>query len=76
MNVAPRISNYKLPYANYFGGVSAVRPQHMIEANGFSNSFFGWGGEDDDFAARLKRAGFRILRDDPRVARKVRHSVH
>lgn len=28
--------------------------------NGFSNSFWGWGGEDDDASRRLKHAGYHI----------------
>ena len=35
------------------GGVLAIRPDHFQAANGFSNQFYGWGGEDDDFYARL-----------------------
>ena len=36
--------------------------------NGFSNSFHGWGGEDDNFASRLIQKGFEIFRFDPTVA--------
>ena len=44
--------DYKLPYNSLFGGVTALRTEHMRLANGFPNSFFGWGGEDDAFGER------------------------
>ena len=40
-------------YPFYFGGIVAIRQEHFEKANGFSNKFFGWGGEDDDFRQRL-----------------------
>lgn len=42
----------RLPYRTIFGGVSAMTRQHFQAVNGFSNSFFGWGGEDDDMSNR------------------------
>lgn len=42
----------RLPYPQYFGGVSAVTPEQYMKMNGFPNSYWGWGGEDDDIAAR------------------------
>ena len=44
--------NYSLPYEDIFGGVVALTSQHFKLVNGFSNLFFGWGGEDDDFRNR------------------------
>ncbi|XP_066462569.1 beta-1,4-galactosyltransferase 3-like isoform X2 [Eleutherodactylus coqui] len=44
---------YKLPYKSIFGGVSALTPEHYLKVNGFPNNYWGWGGEDDDFAARF-----------------------
>ncbi len=43
---------YRPLYATNFGGATAVKPGQMEAANGFSNSFFGWGGEDNDFFNR------------------------
>ena len=55
MSARINIFDYKVPYAGIFGGVSALTPQHFTLVNGFSNLFWGWGGEDDDMAKRLAR---------------------
>ena len=34
--------------------------RHMKAVNGFSNTFFGWGGEDDDMAKRVHLAGLKV----------------
>ena len=43
---------FRLPYTELFGGVEAFRKDHFEKINGFSNVYFGWGGEDDDLYAR------------------------
>ena len=48
---------YGAPYAKYYGGVTAIQPKQFIEINGFSNKFFGWGGEDDDLYYRMLHKG-------------------
>jgi len=36
--------NYTVDYNRFLtGGILSLRPQHFIEANGFSNRYFGWG---------------------------------
>lgn len=42
----------RLPYKTYFGGVSALSPEQYMKMNGFPNTYWGWGGEDDDIAVR------------------------
>ena len=37
--------------------------------NGFSNRFWGWGGEDDDIRRRIRKAGLKLTRYSPEVAR-------
>ena len=61
--------DYALPYDGLFGGVVAVTDDHFVSANGFSNIFWGWGGEDDDFANRIKDEGFNITRPGTDVGR-------
>lgn len=37
----------------YFSGVVSLRREQAFAANGFSNEYWGWGKEDDDFFFRL-----------------------
>ncbi len=43
---------FRLPYATYFGAISALTRQQVKLSNGYSNKFWGWGGEDDDLGKR------------------------
>jgi len=40
-------------YGTLFGGIEAFSVDHFQLINGFSNQFFGWGGEDDNLYDRL-----------------------
>ena len=40
-------------WENYVGGVLAMTTTHYKFVNGFSNQFWGWGGEDDDMYNRI-----------------------
>lgn len=44
---------FRLPYVTLFGGVTSIKRKHFEVVNGFSNKFFGWGGEDDDMFRRF-----------------------
>lgn len=37
--------NYNLPYDYLVGGVLAISKEHYFKINGYSNNFWGWGGE-------------------------------
>jgi LysM repeat protein len=53
----------KCLYKELFGGVAALSYQHMVATNGYSNLYYGWGGEDDDMSARVRMgAGLKIMR--------------
>lgn len=69
MSVAVDTFGFKLPYTSIFGGVSAMTVKQFRTVNGFSNSFWGWGGEDDDMSNRLKHVGFHIARYPINIAR-------
>ncbi|XP_035226531.1 beta-1,4-N-acetylgalactosaminyltransferase bre-4-like [Stegodyphus dumicola] len=69
MSVAINTMNYRLPYKDIFGGVSALTKKHMEIVNGFSNEFWGWGGEDDDMSNRIRHHGLKISRYSPKIAR-------
>ncbi|KAE8748848.1 hypothetical protein FOCC_FOCC004442 [Frankliniella occidentalis] len=69
MSVAVSTLKYKLPYKDIFGGVSALTLDQFKTVNGFSNKFWGWGGEDDDMANRLKYHDYHISRYAANIAR-------
>ncbi|XP_042142858.1 beta-1,4-N-acetylgalactosaminyltransferase bre-4-like [Ixodes scapularis] len=60
---------YVLPYPELFGGVVSMRAEHFTKINGFSNKFFGWGGEDDDMQRRIKHAGLSVVRWPSSISR-------
>jgi hypothetical protein len=37
--------------------------------NGFANSFYGWGGEDDDLYHRIQEQKFQVFRSPANIAR-------
>ncbi|XP_064120453.1 beta-1,4-N-acetylgalactosaminyltransferase bre-4-like [Macrobrachium nipponense] len=69
MSIAVDTLNYKLPYENIFGGVSALTVDQFKQVNGFSNSFWGWGGEDDDMSHRVRYYGFFLSRYPAHIGR-------
>ncbi|XP_009100815.1 beta-1,4-galactosyltransferase 3 isoform X2 [Serinus canaria] len=60
---------YTLPYKSFFGGVSALTPEHYMKMNGFPNTYWGDGGENDDIATRIQLAGMKIVRTSPHLGR-------
>jgi len=48
---------YKACYPTNFGGVTLMDKISFKKVNGFSNEYWGWGGEDDDLRMRCVREG-------------------
>lgn len=66
----------RLMYQNLFGGASMLSRDMMEKVNGFSNLFFGWGGEDDDMSFRVRSHGMVISRYTQDIAKytMIRHA--
>lgn len=61
--------SYKLPYADYFGGVTSFPLQTYLKINGMANTFWGWGGEDDDLAYRIAANGLNRTKVNATIGR-------
>ena len=61
---------FSLPYQSLFGGAGSFTRKHFELINGFSNEFWGWGGEDDDLYQRYNQ---RILINKPVRSLAVLH---
>ncbi|KAI8752847.1 beta-1,4-N-acetylgalactosaminyltransferase bre-4-like [Biomphalaria glabrata] len=66
----------KLMYQNIFGGASMMTKDMVEKVNGFSNLYFGWGGEDDDMSYRVRSHAMMIVRYAPEIAKytMMRHA--
>uniref|UniRef100_A0A4W2HLU9 Beta-1,4-galactosyltransferase n=1 Tax=Bos indicus x Bos taurus TaxID=30522 RepID=A0A4W2HLU9_BOBOX len=62
-------TGYRLRYSGYFGGVTALSREQFFKVNGFSNNYWGWGGEDDDLRLRVELHRMKITRPLPEVGK-------
>lgn len=69
LSVAVDELGYKLPYPQLVGGVFLIKTEHFLRVNGYSNLFWGWGGEDDDMGMRVLQVGLKISRPPPELGR-------
>ncbi len=60
----------------FFGGVVSVNKSDFLLANGFSNEFWGWGKEDDEFFARLVLKGLVPHEDMQGIFREFANPEH
>ncbi|KAM4045218.1 beta-1,4-galactosyltransferase 4-like [Anomaloglossus baeobatrachus] len=67
--VGRNVTGYRLRYKENFGGVIAMTREQIAKANGYSNNYWGWGGEDDDFYYRVQLGKMEVLRPAREVAR-------
>ncbi len=54
-----------------FGGVVMLNKENYLSANGYSNEFWGWGKEDDDFFNRLILKGLVPFEDNEGLYREL-----
>lgn len=55
---------YSMPSPDYFGGVVLFNRFDFAKVNGYSNNFFGWGGEDNQLYFECLKVGLEIERRD------------
>ncbi|XP_069184384.1 beta-1,4-galactosyltransferase 4-like [Procambarus clarkii] len=60
--VALSTFNYRNPYHSYFGGGCLMMESHILKVNGWSNMYWGWGGEDDDMWNRVTSSDMTVWR--------------
>ncbi|XP_051513614.1 beta-1,4-galactosyltransferase 1-like [Myxocyprinus asiaticus] len=67
---------FRLPYTQFFGGVSSLSKEQYLKINGFPNNYWGWGGEDDDIFNRISFKGMSVSRPDGVIGRcrMIRHN--
>lgn len=46
----------------YIGGILSMSSEIFEAVGGFPNTYWGWGGEDDELAERLKHANITVIR--------------
>ncbi len=60
---------YRDTHSRSLGG-ALLMPQHVVEkVNGYSNQFWGWGGEDDNIFQRLQRWHLPVAKLSPVIGR-------
>ncbi|KAF7232842.1 hypothetical protein EG68_07044 [Paragonimus skrjabini miyazakii] len=76
LSAALDLFQYKLLYATLFGGAVAMNRTQFERIRGFSNAYFGWGGEDDDLYQRVVHHGYKVFRYPNDIARytMLRHN--
>ncbi|XP_063602949.1 beta-1,4-galactosyltransferase 4-like [Penaeus indicus] len=65
------ISRSKTGYrynTKYLGCANALTGWQVERVNGWSNRYFGWGGEDNDMLRRIKASGMNVVRMNENVA--------
>lgn len=61
--------NYRAAYLKYFGGACLMTADQVTSVNGWSNVYWGWGGEDDDMWRRIAFEDMRVWRYPGHLAR-------
>ncbi|XP_023930439.1 beta-1,4-N-acetylgalactosaminyltransferase bre-4-like [Lingula anatina] len=60
---------YKIVFDNLVGGVLVMTVSLFEEVNGYSNEYWGWGGEDDDMWERFLEVNATVVRPPLAIGR-------
>ncbi|XP_078228091.1 beta-1,4-galactosyltransferase 5 isoform X2 [Callithrix jacchus] len=71
-----RSMSLRLPYPEFFDGVSGLTVEQFQKIKGFPNAFWGWGGEDDDLWNRVRNAGYSVSRPEGDTGKSKSISHH
>ena len=63
-NIKPQGFHHYFGFKHCLGGFFIVDKFNFIKSNGYSNSFWGWGGEDTDLQSRVNIKNIPIFRDN------------
>ena len=69
MSTAVDKYGWSLPGPLAVGGVNMIRRDVFLLANGLSNRYYGWGGEDNDFSERLQHVQWPQVKRDREIGR-------
>ncbi|KAK4470688.1 hypothetical protein MN116_006218 [Schistosoma mekongi] len=69
LGVALDIRNYTLLYPTLIGGVLKISNNHFLTVNGYSNSYWSWGQEDDDMEKRLTSFNIKYIHINESIGR-------
>lgn len=64
LSVQSQSTYWELPYSYLVGGVTCYTNAQFEKLNGYSNDFWGWGGEDDEMAQRFEATSTKISRPE------------
>ena len=61
IHIARVWDRYSSNNTKYFGGIVSFSERDMKRINGYPNTFWGWGGEDDEMQQRLETCGIQWI---------------
>ena len=68
-----RVWKDKYTYYTFFGGITSVSKKQILEANGFPNNFWGWGGEDDALYNRITNFVQNMYAPNKGLVKEMKH---
>lgn len=62
VHISPPEFHPKYNFQNFIGGIISLSVKSFENLNGFSNNYWGWGKEDDDFHLRIFKRNMTIIK--------------